>query len=98
MKESILGKLLILVPNANEELLELLIDRCTDDFLNECCLDELPGRAEGVLAQMVMWHYNQIGGEGLASQSYSGQSESYLSDYPAPLKRSMRRFRGLRTL
>lgn len=98
MKERLIEKLLTLVPNAKQEVLELLIDRCTDDFLNECCIDELPGRAEGVLAQMVMWHYNQIGGEGLASQSYSGQSESYLTDYPANLKRSMHRFRGLKTL
>ena len=98
MKDSILEKLLILVPNANEELLELLIERCMDDLMNECCIDEVPERAQNVLVQMVMWHYNQAGAEGLASQNYSGMSESYQTDYPANLKRSMRRFRGLKTL
>lgn len=98
MEERLIEKLLELVPNAKVELLELLIDRCEEDLLNECYIDEVPKRAENVLVQMVMWHYNQLGGEGLASQSYSGQSESYLTDYPANLKRSMHRFRGLKTL
>ena len=100
MKERILEKLLILIPNAKgkDELLELLIDRSMDDLMNECCIDAVPERAVNVLVQMVIWHYNQQGGEGLASQSYSGQSETYLTDYPANLKRSMRRFRGLKTL
>lgn len=100
MKERILEKLQTLIPNAKgkDALLELLIERSMDDLMNECGTDEVPDRAENVLVQMVMFNYNQQGGEGLAAQSYSGQSESYLTDYPANLKRSMRRFRGLKTL
>lgn len=98
MKETILEKLLILVPNANEELLELLIEQSMDNFMAICCLDEVPERAANVIVQMTLWHYNQRGAEGLAGQSYSGMSESYATDYPTPLKRSIHRFRGLKTL
>lgn len=100
MEERIVEKLLTLIPNAKgkDALLELLIERSMDDLMNECGIDEVPERAENVIVQMVMWHYNQLGAEGLASQNYSGMSESYQTDYPAPLKRSMRRFRALKTL
>lgn len=98
MKDAIIEKLLILLPNANEELLELLIDQSMDNFMAICCVEEVPERAQNVIVQMTLWHYNQRGAEGLSSQSYSGMNESYQTDYPAPLKRSIHRFRGLKTL
>ena len=98
MKETILNKLLILIPNAKEELLDLLIEQSMDNFMAICCLEEVPERADNVIVQMTLWHYNQRGAEGLSGQSYSGMSESYATDYPAPLKRSIHRFRGLKTL
>ena len=98
MKETILEKLLLLIPNAKEELLEALIEQSMDNFIAICYLDEVPERAANVIAQMTLWHYNQRGAEGLAAQSYSGMNETYATDYPAPLRRSIYRFRGLKTL
>ncbi len=98
MMESILEKLLILLPNANTELLELLIEQSMDNFMAICCIEEVPERAANVIVQMTLWHYNQRGAEGLTGQSYSGMNESYAAEYPAPLKRSIHRFRRLRTL
>lgn len=98
MRDAILEKLPILLPNAKVELLELLIEQSMDNFMAICCIDEVPEKAQSVIVQMVLWHYNQRGAEGLNSQSYSGMNESYAADYPAPLKRSIHRFRGLKTL
>lgn len=98
MKERILEKLLTLIPNAKKDLLELLIEQSMDNFMAICCIEDVPERAQNVIVQMVVWHYNQRGAEGLSSQNYSGMSESYQTDYPAPLKKSIHRFRGLKTL
>ena len=98
MEDRVIEKLLILIPDANEELLEVLVGQCVDTFVLLCGLDSVPERAESVIAQMAVYHYNQRGAEGLAGQSYSGMSETYATDYPAPLKRSILRFRGLKTL
>lgn len=98
MEERVIEKLLVLIPDANEELLELLIGQSMDTFMLLCGLDAVPDRAENVIVQMAVYHYNQRGAEGLAGQSYSGMSETYAADYPAPLKKSILRFRGLKTL
>lgn len=98
MKESIVENLLLLMPKANEEQLELLTDQCMDEFRHTCNRDDVPEDAAAVIRQMVTWHYNRMGTEGLNSQNYSGMSESYAVDYPVPLKKSIYRFRRLRTL
>jgi hypothetical protein len=98
MQERVINKLLVLIPDAKEELLKLLAEQSMDTFALMCGLDAVPDKAENVIVQMAVYSYNQRGAEGLAGQSYSGMSETYSMDYPAPLKRSILRFRGLRTL
>jgi hypothetical protein len=98
MTETILEKLEILLPDADEDLLEQLVEQCMDDFMLTCNVDEVPENAASVVARMVVFQYNQRGAEGLSGQSYSGMSESYATDYPAPLKRAIYRFRRLRAL
>lgn len=98
MIKSIVEKLLLLLPKANEDLLELLTEQCMDEFRHTCNRDDVPETAASVIRQMVLWHYNQRGAEGLLSQNYSGMSESYAAEYPAPLRKSIHSFRRLRTL
>lgn len=98
MTERIVSRLMALLPKANVEVLRELTEQCRDEFNQICNLDEAPEAAETVIARMVVWHYNRLGAEGLNSQSYSGMNESYASEYPEPLKRSIYRFRRLRTL
>lgn len=98
MKDRILDKLITLLPGADVAVLDVLTEQCMESFCEICNLDEAPERAANVICQMVIWHYNQRGAEGLSGQSYSGMSESYATDYPAPLKRSIYRYRRLRTL
>ena len=41
---------------------------------------------------------NRVGSEGLASQAYSGVSESYIDGYPAHLKATLNRKRKLKVV
>lgn len=98
MLVSIIERANVLIPNAQESLIEVLAEQCADDMRLICGLNELPEGAVGVLVRMVEYHYTRIGAAGLQSQSHSGMSESYMPDYPEPLKREMYRFRRIRSL
>ena len=52
----------------------------------------------GVIEDMVVSKFNHRGTEGLASQSYSGISETYQTNYDDKTKTSLNRWRKLRTL
>lgn len=88
----------LLISNAKEELLEPLWDQCEADFLSICNREDVPEGASFVVEQMVAYRYSQLNAEGLSAQSFSGMSESFLSDYPERLKRAMYRYRRLRLL
>lgn len=90
-----LNRLLELAPDADETKLEALYGQCADEFMAICNRDDVPARAETVLEQMVAFRYSQLNAEGLSGASYSGMSESYMSDYPERLKRAMYRFRRM---
>ena len=89
-----------LVPNPEqlEDRGAALIEVCEADFRAECCRDDVPDGAAALIARMALHRFGQLDGAGLQSQSYSGASESYMSDYPEDLKRAMHRFRKLRML
>lgn len=95
MSETMQERMEILLPKADEDVLESLAQQCADEFMAICNRDDVPERAEGIIEQMVAFRYSQINAEGLASQSFSGMSEAYMSDYPERLKRAMYRYRRL---
>ena len=84
-----------LMTNADEGMIEVLYDQCEDDFKSICARDDVPERAQTLVEQMVMFRYSQLNSEGLASQSFSGQSEAFLTDYPERMKRAMHAYRRL---
>ncbi len=100
MTEERLAKLLerlkTLIPNAEAEKLEPIIEEVTEDFKAICNRDDVPEGANSALIQMAAYRFNQLGAEGLSSQSFSGMSENLLSDYPEALKRAMYRFRKVK--
>lgn len=61
--------------------------RCKIDYELEMCA-----------AEIAVIKLNRMNSEGLASQSYSGMSESYLSDYPAHIKNVLNRKRKIKVL
>lgn len=84
-----------LMANADNGTIEALYDQCEDDFKSICNREDVPERAQTLVEQMVMFRYSQQNSEGLASQSFSGQSEAFLTDYPERMKRAMHAYRRL---
>lgn len=87
-----------LIPNADEEKIEILLEQSEQDFLSTCNRGDVPEEADGLLMQMTAYRYNQLGAEGLSGQSFSGQSETLLTDWPEALKRSLYRYRKVKLL
>ncbi len=73
--------LLGLTDNSKDQILQLLINLATDDAISKTgCSDEK--ELQSVITEMVIYKYNRLGTEGLNSESYSGISYNYSSDYP----------------
>lgn len=95
MSNTSVERLEMLYPKADSDVINSLAQQCADEFMAICNRDDVPCRAESIIEQMVAYRLSQINAEGLASQSFSGMSEAYLTDYPERLKRSMYNFRRL---
>lgn len=75
-----------------DSLIQLLLDQAESEFLQYTNQSEMPQSAGNIIIEMAIIKYNLIGSEGLASQSYSGMSETY-SQYPPQLIKAMNRYR-----
>ena len=97
-----------------DEVKILLGDRVeayTDEQIGVCCKWAL-AEVEGYCGRLVAADYelevaaqmiaiiklNGLGSEGLASQGYSGVSESYINDYPANIKAILNKKRKIKIL
>lgn len=78
-------------------LLEALIEQAEAQFRDYCHREDVPEGAESVIVRMAQHLHSQAGSAGLASQSYSGAGETFLTDYPSDLKRALNRYRRLVT-
>ena len=85
-----------LMPTADGAVLAALVELAEQSFKTICGRDDVPEAALPVIVRMAAHRYSQIGAEGLSAQSYSGASETLLSDYPEDLKREMYRWRVVR--
>jgi hypothetical protein len=91
-------KLLLGVTSTDKDkLIKLLINLATEDARTISRRQDVT-ELESIIIQMVVFNYNRLGTEGLDSESYSGVSYSYSSDYPENILRSLRRYRKLVTL
>ncbi|MCO8291268.1 phage head-tail connector protein [Tetragenococcus halophilus] len=70
----------------SEDLLEDLIEEGTEEVLSRTNQEELNKPLEHVVVGCVLLRINQLGVEGVKSESYSGVSTSYLSDLPNHLQ------------
>ena len=91
-------KLLLGISSTEKDnLLTLLIQQATDeakDFTHREDVCEL----QSTIERMVVYNYNRIGTEGLNSESYSGTSYNYTTDYPEPILKMLKRYRKIVTL
>lgn len=66
--------------------------------VEEYCNRELDAALELVAEKIAVIKLNRINTEGLASQSYSGVSESYIDGYPQDITAILNRKRKIKTL
>lgn len=78
---SLLEQIKLLSRNTNEPLIDLLIVR-TKVELSTYLKRDYTDKFDNVLVDIVVIKLNRIGTEGVASQSFSGASESFLDGYP----------------
>lgn len=90
--------LLGIAGNEKDSLLQVLIDLVIQYFLDYCNRDNIPESANAVIIQMAIIQYNRLGTQGLASQGYSGVSESYLTDYPEDILKQLNRYRKIKSI
>ena len=66
--------------------------------VEEYCNRELDAALELVAEKIAVIKLNRINTEGLASQSYSGVSESYIDGYPQEILAVLNRKRKIKTI
>lgn len=98
IKAEILVSLKLFITNLTDYVLtdlisDALIEVC--DYINYIDGDTFPDGCKIIVKDMVKMRVNKMGAEGLTSQSYSGQAESYIDDLPAEIKRKLLRYRKL---
>ena len=91
-------KLLLGISSTEKDnLLTLLIQQAEDeakDFTHREDVCEL----QSTIEKMVVYNYNRLGTEGLNSESYSGTSYNYTTDYPEQILKMLKRYRKIVTL
>lgn len=91
-------KTLLGLDSDKDALLSILIEDAEQEFMDMCNRDDIPDTANGLIAQMVMHKYNQLGSEGIASQGFSGVSQSFMNDYPETIKKAFAKYRKLKVM
>lgn len=79
-----------------DELLEVLCADAQAEFCAYCNRDDMPEAAVPLVAQLAVLRYNQLGAEGVSSQSFSGASMGYTANYPEHVVHGLNRWRSVR--
>jgi|LSQX01.3.fsa_nt_gb hypothetical protein len=76
------------------ENLAALVLSDVSEFLSNMGVDA--AKCPALIRQIAMVRINQLGSEGVASESYSGISQSFLADLPADIRREIFNLRAVR--
>lgn len=79
----------------DDKILEDIVIDCMQDLKDMLHVEELDKASGAILKDMALIKINHDGTEGIQSESYSGNSTTYLDDLPALLKRKIRAKRRL---
>lgn len=91
-------KLLLGIKNDSKDvLLQLLIQQAEDEAKDYTHREEVC-ELQSTIEKMVVYNYNRLGTEGLNSESYSGMSYNYTSDYPEQILKMLKRYRKIVSL
>lgn len=83
--------------NYTDELINLTIKQATLE-VETYCNRTIDVELSLIVEKLVIIKLNRLNTEGVASQSYSGVSESYTNGYPAEILAVLNRKRKLKTL
>lgn len=83
--------------NEKDDLLTYLIETAIEEAINFTHRDCIEG-LESCIVDMVIYKYNKLNTLGVESESYSGASFTYSTDYPESIMRSLKSKRVLRVL
>lgn len=83
--------------NYTDEQIGLALKRAMAE-VEGYCGRELDYELEAVAADIAIIKLNRMNTEGLASQSYSGVSESYIDGYPSDIKAVLNRKRKIKVV
>jgi hypothetical protein len=78
--------LLGITDNSKDELLSLMIDEAIEEVVNYTHNNDTAG-IESTICRMVVYKYNRSQNDGIDSESYSGVSFNYSTDYPESIMR-----------
>lgn len=91
-------KLLLGILNSEkDEVLQLLIRQATFEVKSFTNRDDV-ANLKDIILQIAIIKYNRMGTEGLASESYSGSSYSYIDTYPENIIKTLKKMRRLKTI
>lgn len=82
-------RILDLVDDSQDSLLEQLLQDAEEAILNYLNRDQLEGRHAVAVRNLALVYYNRIGDEGVASSSQGGISTSYITDIPEDIKKQL---------
>lgn len=84
--------------SVDEALIDVLLEDAENEFLAHTKRKEVPAAAKGLIEDMVIFKLNHNENRGLASQSYSGVSESYTTDYDSDITAALNQWRKIKLL
>ena len=83
--------------NFSDDLISLYYKQSLAE-VEDYCRREADAVLEGVADRIAVIKLNRLNSEGLASQSFSGVSESYINGYPADIQAILDRKRKIKIL
>ena len=83
--------------NYTDEQINLAYKRASLE-VEAYCMREIDIELEMIVEEIAVIKLNRMNTEGLASQSVSGVSESYLNDYPQHIKNILNRKRKIKAI
>ena len=84
--------------NFTDQQIGLALKYAQNEIKDYCNVNALDLVLESVSAKIAVINLNRTNTEGLASQSYSGVSESYINGYPAEILSILNKKRKIKTL
>lgn len=84
--------------NYTDALLELLVEETKQEIKEYCNREELDDVLNSLVQRIVIIKLNRMNTEGVAGQSFSGVSETYVNGYPEDIMCVLRKKRKLKIL